>query len=334
MKDGTFEFGGITPETIGRLSWARVTVGGQAPGPTTDEHVWTTPRNVKAASLAVRGKQGDEHERFLFYRGVGNLNVPLKISTNAADGTLSLHPQWGQALRAGEAARVSSLWLVHIRFDGAIAHRSLPPLTLTADDRQAATTVEQTFRESDYLPGNRDRLRTEMHAALVADGLFVDEANAMLDTWRRAYVDSPGLRVFFLVPRVWTDFMLPLKISRSADIERVMMGRIELISPEQRALLKKLSTVTVSDRQWLRPVYRSPNADKFFAGRSNFGDLGVPIPDDYQAYLDLGRFRNALVLAEEKARPTPQLTQFITAYGLTAYRPPDAAAPRAAAVSK
>ena len=41
---------------------------------------------------------------------------------------------------------------------------------------------------------------------------------------------------------------------------------------------------------------------------------------DYRAYLNLGRFRNALVLDEEKRRPTRSLSQFIGNYGLRAYK--------------
>lgn len=324
LKEGSFRFGDITPQTIGRLTWPRVTVGTQASGPVTNSHVWTTPRNVKAASVTVPGKPRDEHERFLFYRGVGNLNVPLRISTNEAENTLSLSAQCGDALPADQSARVDGLWLADVRADGAMAYRALPPIALTPDNKVLAT-VERSFPGADYSTGNREGLRTRMHAALVAEGLFADEAAAMLDTWQRSYFESAGLRVFFLVPRSWTDFTLPLTISRPADIQRVMIGRIELINSEQRALLKKLATVQISDPRWLDKASQSPNAQKFFAGRTDFGDLGVPIPDDYRTYLNLGRFRNALVLAEQAARPTPQLAQFIKAYGLAAYRPPQTA---------
>jgi hypothetical protein len=47
----------------------------------------------------------------------------------------------------------------------------------------------------------------------VANGLFADEAQALLDTWEISYFKSAGLRVFFIVPRAWTDYYLPLKVS-------------------------------------------------------------------------------------------------------------------------
>ena len=49
---------------------------------------------------------------------------------------------------------------------------------------------------------------------------------------------------------------------------------------------------------------------------------GVPVPEIYQAYLDLGRFRNALVLDEEKRRPTAALREFVQNWDLGAYEIP------------
>ena len=45
----------------------------------------------------------------------------------------------------------------------------------------------------------------------------------------------------------------------------------------------------------------------------------IPVPKGYQTYLDLGRFRNALVLDESKQLPS--LTNFISTYRLQAYAP-------------
>ena len=50
----------------------------------------------------------------------------------------------------------------------------------------------------------------------------------------------------------------------------------------------------------------------------------VSIPKTYQTYLDLGRFRNALILDEARSYPTPGLTDFISTYRLQGYRPVEA----------
>ena len=66
-------------------------------------------------------------------------------------------------------------------------------------------------------------------------------------------------------------------------------------------------------------IQSTENGDKFFSGHSDFGDLGVKIPDDYQTYLDLGRFRNALVLEQQRRQPTDSLAKFINSYELQSF---------------
>ena len=44
------------------------------------------------------------------------------------------------------------------------------------------------------------------------------------------------------------------------------------------------------------------------------------MPEDYRAYLQLGRFRNALLLDEAKRNPSGALTTFIERYELDAHR--------------
>jgi hypothetical protein len=186
--------------------------------------------------------------------------------------------------------------------------------------REKLAEMSYRFEPADFRAENRTRLEAAMHTALVADGLFADEATALLSTWQKSYFASPGLRVFYLVPRVWTDYYLPLSLSTSADVERVMIGRLELISDEQRALLSRLADTAPSDGSWVERIPESPARERFLAGRTDCGDLGVKIPADYQMYLDLGRFRNALVAHEERIRPSPSLTKFINTYELHPFR--------------
>ena len=87
-----------------------------------------------------------------------------------------------------------------------------------------------------------------MKNELVTEGLFDDEADALLNTWERSYFRNPGERVFFMVPREWTESVLPLKLSVPAQVTRVMVGRIEMVTPAQRELLQN----------W--PVQRRPSS--------------------------------------------------------------------------
>jgi hypothetical protein len=56
-----------------------------------------------------------------------------------------------------------------------------------------------------------------------------DEASAMLATWEKSYFGAPGLRVFYIVPREWTDYFLPLSVSVPYSLTRVLVGRIDLV---------------------------------------------------------------------------------------------------------
>ena len=67
-----------------------------------------------------------------------------------------------------------------------------------------------------------------MKVALMQAGLFNDEADAMLETWKESYFKNPGLRLFYMVPAEWTNYHLPLTISAPHTLTRVLVGRIDL----------------------------------------------------------------------------------------------------------
>lgn len=310
-------FEDLTSQTVGSLKWRELRVGTDAAGPETDWPVWNAPRNV--ASSSVTATSG-ESERYLFYRGVARQRAPLRVAMDRSQHTLQIRGNFGDVLGAGESVDIPNLWLAHVRSDGKVAYRSLAAMRALQSESALMATTSTQFRKEDYAVDNLEQLKSEMHAALIKQGLYPDEATALLTTWRRAYFTSHGLRLFFLVPRVWTDHYLPLSISQSADIERVMMGRVELISDDQHQLLAKLCETPVSNPEWAQKLPDSPAKEKFLAGRNDIGDLGVEFPTDFRIYYELGRFRNALIAAEERRRPKSNLPQFISTYGLSAYR--------------
>jgi hypothetical protein len=317
LKGGGFEFGDLTSASASSLAWNDLRVGTDGVGPETKEQVWLAPRKVDAANITnVAG----ESERYLFYRGVGHLHAPLRATLDRKAGTLSIQANFSEVLASGQKAHIPQLWLIHVRRDGQCAFRMLDGIDATGDYKRELATAAYRFEPGDFSLENRQRLDTAMHAALVADGLYANEATALLSTWQRSYFASPGLRLFYLVPRVWTDHYLPLSLSRDAALDRVMIGRLELIGDDQRALLDRLSSAANSDGKWIEQIAESAARERFLAGRSDFGDLGVPIPPDYQMYLGLGRFRNALVAHQERIQPTPSLTKFINTYQLHPFR--------------
>ncbi len=167
---------------------------------------------------------------------------------------------------------------------------------------------------------------------MVSEGLFSDEADALLNTWETSYFRRPGLRLFFLCPDDWTNRVLPLHLSVDADIKRVMIGRIEIVTPEQRQLLSRIATGPASNAgqwNWVSDALKQAGGgrDDYYRedwylgaidGRTSLQSLHVQMPDDYREYLQLGRFRNTLILDEAHRRPTTALTAFIDNYSLEA----------------
>lgn len=142
--------------------------------------------------------------------------------------------------------------------------------------------------------------------------------------------------MFFVVPRAWTDFYLPLEVSTPAKINRVMVGRIELVTPEQRVTLREIGRFSPAkiqaDANRLGTNYyqRIPTACATQAAIREWSQVEagpkplagfISVPKSYQTYLNLGRFRNALILDEAKNHPTEGLTNFIATYRLQAYHP-------------
>ena len=328
-----FQFGRLPATTVSSLTWTNLEIGGASRGPETDAHVWTSPRAVQAAS--VQTTHG-ESEKFLFYRGVAHIDAPVRIVRDSKNGLLAFHSQLDPAFRTNEPLKIQSLWLVDIRSGGKVAFRTLPPLTLETDPDIILTETPASFGPGDYRQGNLKKLRDSLREALVAEGLFGDEADALLNTWELSYFQSSGLRAFFLVPRAWTDFYLPLELSAPADIRRVMVGRVELVTPEQRRSLEEIAGLPkagiVAEAVRLRTDFYTriggaTNAAgpvelaQVEAGRKPLASW-VAVPKSYQTYLDLGRFRNALILDQAKRHPAAGLTNFILAYGLQAYPVP------------
>lgn len=312
----------LSPNATGQVVWKDLLVGTDGKVPDTKDPVWLTPR--KTDGVTVTTADG-ESERYLFYRGVGNFNGPLRVTTNRMTQELTLFDEQPEANPDAEI-RFAAAWLVSVRKDKGLAFRSLGTLTQQPPE-VPMLRVSSKFADEEHSPGNLELLHQEMHAALVDDGLFPKEATAMLDTWRHAYFESSGLRVFYLLPHEWTDARMPLTLSQDADVSRVMVGRIELISREQRDLIEQIRRNPHADRTWLATIPKSDARQKFLRGQSDFGDLGVEIPEHYQRYLDLGRFRNAMLRQEQQLRPTPELNHFMNVYRLQSELVPDDSVP-------
>jgi hypothetical protein len=274
----------------GSLQWRNLRLATNTDDiPATNEHVWLAPRAVHAAVVTEGRRQ--EAEKYLFYRGVGHIDAPLVVREQA--GTLTISP------RIAAFRPFPELWVVRVQPDGRVRYRRLPA------GEQGAGSIRIPADDSSS-PSDRDDLYRELAGALEKQGLFREEALAMLETWELSYFESEGTRVMFLLPRAWTDAQLPLSISAPADITRVMLGRIELVSAWQRSKLKRLQELPDSALA-LMPLYaESPTVQRNMrSGIASHADLyrsiGREVPEALQLYEQLGRFRDALLVHEWKS---------------------------------
>jgi hypothetical protein len=163
-------------------------------------------------------RAGVEYERDLFYRGVGFFQAPLTIRLDGGEDQLRLSASCSQPL--------TDLFVLTIR-NGQARYQTLDRLEQGSD--RGAQLSAKPFAS---LHSVRANLMREMAAALVKQGLYAKEAQAMVETWKDQWFSEEGTRVLYLLPRVWTDGILPLEISPApASVARVMVGRAELITP-------------------------------------------------------------------------------------------------------
>lgn len=309
--------------TEGDLRWTglRLQLPSAPSLPETQERVWLAPRKVRSSIVSTK----DESEHYLFYRGVGHLDAPIVTEQQADRLTITLRKN-DPALK-----QLPMLWLVRVLPDGRLVYRSLHP-----EGTSHQTTIP-TIQAGDAT--QIDALHKELSSALVMDGLYPDEAAAMLATWRLSYFDSEGLRVFFLLPHTWTDHHLPLSLSAPAAVTRVMMGRVELVSESQRKALRELHLLPDESFQ-IVPLYkdREPDAQsptvnavnerqrtvlhEMRSGRQTHAGLYETIhrevPEALKLYDSLGRFRDPLLAERVRTESDPvrltRLRKIITTF--------------------
>jgi len=180
LQTRTFQYGRINQGTQGSLEWKGLEIGKEGTFPPTDDRVWLSPRNVKAAPITA---VGGESERFLFYRGVAFSQAPLKASRCGEGKQFYLRSWLARELTERRPVKFGRMWLADIREDGATAFRTIAGQKKEDLNLENGTVIPATFEEKDYSLARLNALRDEMHAGLVAEGLNPDEADALLNTW-------------------------------------------------------------------------------------------------------------------------------------------------------
>ena len=218
------------------IRWPNVHVlanGGQSSSPNlaqdqSGSHYFTA-RQTDANIVEVQTGADNqvEREKFLFYRGVANFEAPLHVALDQSEAA-TLENRSGNPL--------ADLFLLRVK-DGRGQFVHVKKLG-SGETRTVSVDLDhngQLLAELDQ------RLGDEMARALVGQGLFEREAEAMVATWKDSWFEEPGIRVLYLLPRPWTDTVLPMKMTPvPTHLERVMVGRAELVPPGVEEELAKL----------------------------------------------------------------------------------------------
>ncbi len=196
----------------GSIAWNSVHIepGGATdfPRDATENHYYAA-RETSSAPVRVTTPSGDQHERFLFYRGVSAFTPPIS-AVLSADGSVLVQSQLQE--------EVPGVILFERRGNN-VGYQILGQLQIQA-----------SFAPP-HLEGSLPALFSDVEGMLISQGLHPDEAHAMLETWKTSWFEE-GSRLFYIVPRNFLDSVLPLSISPTpTEITRVFVGRLELITP-------------------------------------------------------------------------------------------------------
>jgi hypothetical protein len=182
---------------------------------------------------------GDQHEKFLFYRGVGRFSVPLSVRLTA-DSKIVVE-------NCGHDTVPIAILFESRR--GRLGYRN------------AGAIADAVTLDPPSLDGSFPVLRYDLETALVAQGLFPKEAQAMVETWRNSWFEE-GSRLIYIVPSRAIDAALPLQVEPVPfQTARVFVGRIELITPETRrtvqdAIAKSDSSTIDRYQRFLDPILK------------------------------------------------------------------------------
>jgi len=205
------------PATTNSIRWnAKVhsSVSAQLAKKQGETNTWTAPRATDANLVQVGGK----YEKFLFYRGVGNFDLPVKTYFDEK-ANLVVQNNYPDKIPYFFVYDKEENGDTKVWFTGAIEAKESKTI-------QVSSVV--------LSPDAFNAKLAEFQVALTSAGLFDKESAAMLNTWKTSYFGKPGLRVFWIVPRKFTDDLLPLTLTPTAeDIQRVLIGRSEIMTPVQ-----------------------------------------------------------------------------------------------------
>jgi len=216
-------------DATGRIFWSDIEVlpGQTAELPGTGEkgHYFRA-RDADANLLRIKVRNQYEHENFLFYRGIGDPVLPLRVAAKAV-GDFVLTNQGADSIPAWFLVTVKDKQATFVP-----GSEIKPGASITVSFHKTATGTNE--------------LVNALSKALVAQGLYEKEATAMVATWRDAWLEESGTRVLYLLDTKASDRLLPLEITpEPTTIVRVMVGRQDVFTPAQEEEFKYLQAAFI-----------------------------------------------------------------------------------------
>jgi hypothetical protein len=206
----------LAPTLNSTIDWKAVrVVPDAAPAFPTDgkpSHYYAA-RRTDASPVQV----GTQQEKFLFYRGVGGFPVPVSAILGEEDTVV---------IRNLGDRPLPGVVLFHRQGD-------------SVSYRVQGTLDKETTLNLPATAGTLDGILAYLEGTLVAQGLYQDEARAMIDTWRDTWFED-GMRVFYVLPSATVDGILPLNVRpEPTAVTRVFVGRMDVITPAMTAAVDR-----------------------------------------------------------------------------------------------
>jgi len=203
----------------GSIAWNHVAVTPNVTGEFPREvrpNRYYAARETGSSSLSVQTGTGEQQEKFLFYRGVSASPLPISARLTS-DGKL--------VVESRNEDEIPNAILFERRGER-VGYRLI------------GTVTEATTIGPPVLNGSVDPLCGDLEEILVGQGLYRDEAHAMVETWKDSWFEE-GSRLIYVVPPGFIDKILPLRIDPvPGQIRRVFVGRLEIVTPATALAVK------------------------------------------------------------------------------------------------
>lgn len=194
---------------------------------TSGNSIWNPSRKTKANLVKVN----NEVEKLIFYRGLGDFKTPIQIMESENIVTIVNN----------SAQVIKGLTLLNYRYDTFRYHHIHE---LGAYAKVSVNLVKKRGPHAPLVFENYNSYLNHAKSTIVRDlvksGLFKDESEAMVNTWEGGYFKTQGVRLLYVLPKEWTEEILPLKITPTPkELVRTLVGRVEILTNVDDNMIKE-----------------------------------------------------------------------------------------------